>query len=144
MPDMKYVSFFNQIQALVKNAETVYDPEEASETGKLISATESWFLDNKSVQKVDEMVRGKWWRSPENGKIYFIGDHLETYLRDEQKVKNIQPQKLWHLMKKRYRAEPDRLLIKGKRRRVWVIEDFEFENNSSLPTPDVDLPEEAM
>jgi hypothetical protein len=144
MPDIKYPKFLKQMEQLVKIAETVYDPEEASETGQLIAATESWFLDEKSAQKADEIVRGKWWRSPDNGKIYFIGDHLEHYLRNERKVKNIQSHKLWRIIKKNYRAETDRLLIKGKRRRVWVIEDFEQENDAALPVPSVDMPEEAM
>lgn len=144
MPEVKYPNFLKQMQELVNNCETVYDPEDASETGQMMNAVESWFLNKTSAANMDEMIKGKWWRDPDNSKIYFIGDDLEKYLRDDRRMKQIQPHKLWRLIKKKYDADQDRLMIKGKRRRVWMIPHFEPEDDAPLEVRTVEKKEERM
>ncbi len=144
LPPIPQPAFLKQIQELVDKAETVYDPEDASDTGQLVSAVESWFLDKGSAANADEMIKGKWWRDDATGSIYFTSESLEEYLVQIKRIRQVQKHKLWRQLEKRFNAKHDRLLIKGKRRRVWVIKDFEFEEATPLEIRDIEQKEEMI
>lgn len=142
IPNLKTKEFYDQIQSYVTNCEIVHDPEDASETGQLVMHIESWFLEHGSARTVDEMIKKKWWQDPENGNIYFTGDALEDYLIHQKKVRGISKHKLFRIIKERFKGDDGgRLLIKGKRRRVWCIRDFEFEDKTPLEVPDISIKE---
>lgn len=144
IPNIKAKEFNNQLQKLLNNCEIVYDPEDASETGELIANIESWFVDKGGARNVDEMMKRIWWRNPDLGHIYFIGAHLIDYLVHQKKMRNINRHKLWRLLEERFKADRGKIVIKGKRRNVYIIKDYEFEDDSPLDTPEVDRKEESI
>lgn len=144
IPNVRQGDFLRQLTELISQCEIVNDPEDASESGQMISAVESWFLDRSSAKNHDEMIKLKWYLNPDNKKIYFTGEALEEYLTQIKRLKAVQKHKLWRLLESYFKAEKDRLVIKGKRRRVWVIPNFEFEDVKPLPARDVEKKEESI
>ena len=139
LPPMKERDFFDQLQTLIANCEVIYDPEDASEEGQLISAIERWFLDKGSVANADELIKAKWWKNPEDNKYYFRGQALQDYLKHQEKIQ-VKPHKLWRCLEVEFKAEKEMLRIKGKRRRVWIIPELEYENEEPLEVPKIEKP----
>lgn len=144
IPTIKEKDFRSQLQAWVAKAEIVYDPEDASEEGQLIHNVESWFTDKGSARNADEMIKHRWWRNPINGFVYFMGASLEDYLIHQKKMRGINKHKLWRLLVEKFNTEQDKLLIKGKRRRVCVIKNFEIEEKTPLEVPDISRKEQEI
>lgn len=142
--NIKSDNFIKQMSELVEHSEIIYDPEDASETGQLIQNIKSWFYTKRSAKNPDEMIKGMWWLNDETGKIYFQWEGMKHFLQNEKKMNNIKDHAAFRLLNKEFGAEQDRLLIKGVRKRVWVIPHFEFENQDPLQAPTVDKAQEAM
>lgn len=143
IPPMKTKDFLKQMSDLLEKVETIHDPEDASETGQIVSGIERWFLDKGSVSTVDELVKMRWWEDPESGKIYFRGQSLQDYLMHQEKLK-IRPHTLWRILQTNFHAENAHLRIKGKRRRVWCLPYFNFDNDEDLKLPKIESPEELI
>ena len=143
LPPMKEKEFFDQLQNLIANCEVIYDPEDASEEGQLISAIERWFLDKGSVNNADELIKARWWKNPEDNKFYFRGQALQDYLKHQEKIQ-VRPHKLWRCLEVEFKASKDMLRIKSKRRRVWVIPELEQENDELLSIPKIEKPKEII
>lgn len=137
LPPIKMNEFRRQLQEWMNKAEVVYDPEDASASGELMGNIESWFNDKGGARNVDEMMKRIWWSSPENGNTYFILDHLIDYLMHQKKMKNIPRHDLSRFLQTRFKAQQDKLLIKKKRRNVYVIKDLFIEDNEPYDVPDV-------
>ncbi len=132
---VKQMDFYKQIDELLKNCETVIDPEDASETGTLINAFESWFKGQYGAVNVDDMVKLKWWHEEETGYIYFMKEALDRYLSRHKDIKKYEPHKMFRLLKKKFGIEGDRLAIKGERERVWKMKNFNNVDETPLDVP---------
>lgn len=144
IPPMKQKDFMKQMQALLNKAETVYDPEDASEEGELISNIESWFTDKGGARNADEMMKRLWWLNPSNDCIYFMLSHLIEFLKQHKKMSSIGRHKISRLLQSYFGAEQTKLLIKGKRRNVYCMKNFEFDDDQPLEIPDVERKEEEI
>lgn len=144
IPQMKQKDFMKQMQVLLDKAETVYDPEDASEEGELIANIESWFTDKGGARTADEMAKRIWWRNPQNDCTYFVLSHLIDFLDRQKKMNKIGRHKISRLLQSHFKAEQAKLLIKGKRKNVYFIRNFEFEDDTPLNVPNVERKENEI
>ena len=132
---VKQIDFYKQIDELLKGCETVIDPEDASETGTLINAFESWFKRQYGAVNVDDMVKLKWWLEEATDTIYFTKEALDRYLSRHKDIKKYEPHKMFRTLKAKFGIEGDTLKIKGERDRVWKMKNFNAIDETPLEVP---------
>lgn len=144
IPRMKDNDLMKQLKPWVDKAEIVYDPEDASETGQMVTNIESWFTDKGSARNADELVKSKWWHNTTTNKVYFLIASLEDFLIHQKKMRGINKHKLWRILAEKFNASEDKLLISGKRRKVVELKGFDFGEKFKLQVPDVTRKEEEI
>ena len=121
-----------KIQDLLVTMEVQEDPEDASKTGQTDKLFESFFLNTRAARNADELVKGNWLL--EAGRMYFRSEDVMNYLGAKKVA--ISAHDLWMFLKNNRAAESTRIMVKGKRTRVWSIPQFELYSEEPLEVPE--------
>lgn len=111
------------IDSLLKNADTVPVPEDASPAGMFINLFETFCtVTNRQAKVLDEVLQNKPFRDKAEGVIYFKAQALFEFL-DERKFKYKTPHQIWTWVRELCGGEHKKKRIKGKQVWVWSIKD---------------------
>lgn len=129
---VKKEKWMKKIQELVQTQEVIEDPEDASRFGQFDKLLDSYFLKSRPARNKDELIKGNWWEN--DSRMHFLSEDLFNYLNSRKFAHNTH--EIWNWLKDGRGAKHCRLVIKGKRTRVWTIPALDGYNNEDLPVPE--------
>jgi hypothetical protein len=130
-PPKKKPEWAAEVDALLRRADTIPAPPDASDAGRVKFLIEKFLTGRSCAQTRDEILLGKPWH--DNGRTYFRAPDLQTHLK--RNTLQLEGPKLWNMLRKLGAQSHEGWKLKGVSTNLW-----------SLPSPEAqskpfDLPE---
>lgn len=118
---IKPKAWHDMVTAKLQDLEIIEPPEDSSNEGRFMQYVEQFCVVIAQGKDRDDILLGKPWTNPENGKIYFRSGDLMAYLTRQHF--NISQRAAWNILRG-YGIEHDQFNIKGRCVRTWVLQNF--------------------
>ena len=114
-------AWLKMVNKLLKNADHIDAPEDASPRGQLMYLLEQFCTTKAQARLEDEVLLGKPWT--DNGNTYFRSHDLYKYL-EQQKFKAYKEHKIYSVINEALNVQQVQKKIKGKNVRMWSVPEF--------------------
>jgi hypothetical protein len=139
IPPAKPGVWFRAIQTLSETAEVIEVPEDATKEGQMWAHLARFCTGRSRAKALDEVLLGKAFADPGEGKTYFVSTDFFSYLQQHRMVAS---EREAFRMLKGHGVEHRKATVKGKRVTLWSVPSFsEQTEDHQIPR---EQPQEAM